>query len=84
MDQRKRKEDFCKKVDQMIMGKNKRLCNNIADSNDYNSSIRDDDNNNNIISNVNNINSSSDNNQIIVKKWIPNGKIEGICKFGDK
>ena len=103
MYQRKRKDDFCKKIDQMIIGQNKRSCknsdnNHIINSN-YNSNsdvVSDDTSNNNVINDDNsniisddNSNSSvisnDDNNndgQVIIKRWTPNQKIEGIRKFG--
>ena len=81
MDQRKRKERFCKKIDQMIMGQNKRSCKNINNTNTTNSIISStSDNNNNIDIDSNNINSncSTSDNKIVLKKWIPNQRIEGI------
>lgn len=88
MDQRKRKDNFCKKLDQIIRGQNKRLRkNNDDDKNNNNNSNggSSNTNDNNGSSNNNNSNENSGNDNVIIKRWVSNKKITGIlfgiCKF---
>jgi len=94
MYQRKRKNDFYKKVEQMIAGWKKRPYNdnnNGGTTNINDNSNIGNDNSNNIgdISNDNRdiggVNSSPNNNKITLTRWTNvNEKIEGIRKFEDK
>src|SRR6266480_3371323 len=100
MYQRKRKNDFYKKVEQMIAGREKRPYidttninnnNNNGTTNINDNSNISNDNSNNIsdISNdnrdISGVNSSPNNNKITLTRWTNvNEKIEGIRKFEDK
>ena len=81
MYQRKRKNDFYKKVEQMIAGREKRPYIDTTNINN-NNNISDISNDNRDISGVN---SSPNNNKITLTRWTNvNEKIEGIRKFEDK
>src|SRR6266516_96356 len=93
MYQRKRKNDFYKKVEQMIAGREKRPyidTTNINNNNNNGGTTNINDNNNiGDISNdnrdISGVNSSPNNNKITLTRWTNvNEKIEGIRKFEDK
>jgi hypothetical protein len=99
MYQRKRKDNFCEKIEKMIVGRNKRTRNkiindgtNINDGNNINDGINinisdnnDNGHNNDLNRDIGRINNIPDKNRVKFTRWIPsNKKIKGIRKFGDK